>query len=337
MINIVLAINDNFVGQAAALIISIHKNTRKDAQIRINIIHSTVTQQHQDIMKAMVKDMENISELNFVDISKVATNDVLDKCLYKTNSWSYISLETFYRLFIPILFPQYDKVLYLDSDTIVCDDLTELYNTDIKNFYVGAVSEPKYFFKSVIVLNNKRMEMKDYLEKKLNITNESYFNAGVLLLNLDEMRRYNIQEKALNFLFTKYPFMFQDQCVLNSVVTGKVKFLDKKYNVYYKQLLLNATVTIIHFTGSIKPWNNNKQNKWFEEYWKYFKLTPFYNEKQEELYLEFKSCYPKKSFIKIVLGKHRYRIKIFHRTFSINPSLYRRSKKKLLSLLSIKK
>lgn len=336
-LNIVLAINDQYIGQASALIMSIHKNSKKDSSIKINILHSTVTKQHQDIMKDMVKNMDNISELNFVDISNIVTNDILDKYMYKVDSWNYISPESFYRLFIPNIFPQYDKVLYLDSDVIVCEDLTELYNINIDNVYVGAVSELRSFFNLVLTIDNTKFEMEDYLVKKLNILNKSYFNAGILLLNLDKMRMDNIQEKALNFLFTKGPFVFQDQCVLNSVFTNKVKFIDKKYNVYYKQLLFNATVTIIHFTGSMKPWNSCKQNKWFEQYWKYFKLTPFYNEKQEKLYLQFKSDYSKKKFIKILLGRHKYRIKIFHHTFSINPTLYRKSKKKILSLLCIKK
>ena len=63
---------------------------------------------------------------------------ILDKYLYP----NYITSESFYRLFMPAIFSQYDKMLYLDSDTIVCKDLSQLYNNDIDNFYAGVIKEP---------------------------------------------------------------------------------------------------------------------------------------------------------------------------------------------------
>ncbi len=84
MMNIVLAINDNFVGQASALIMSIYKNSKKDSEIRINILHSDVTQKHQDIIKDMVKDMENILEVNFIDMKQFVSNKTLDKFMHGT-------------------------------------------------------------------------------------------------------------------------------------------------------------------------------------------------------------------------------------------------------------
>ncbi len=179
MINIVLAINDNFVGQASALIMSIHKNAKKDSSIRINILHSDVTQGHQDIVKNMIKDMKNISDLNFVDMKQFVSNKNLDKFMHGT-ALAHLTPEAYYRLFIPTIFSHYDKVLYLDSDLIVCKDLTELYNTNIDNLYVAAISESQYFFKSTLMLNNKRIKTYDYLANNLNIHDKSYFNSGVM-------------------------------------------------------------------------------------------------------------------------------------------------------------
>lgn len=338
MMNIVLSINDNFVEQASALIMSIHKNSKEDSSIRINILHSDVTQEHQDIIKDMVKNMENILEINFIDMKQFVSNKTLEEFMPGGDS-AYISSETFYRLFIPTIFHQHDKILYLDTDLIVCDDLTGLYNTDIKDFYVGAVSEPKYFFKFTLAVNNKKIKIADYLVNKLNIHNKAYFNAGVMLLNLDKIRKDNIQEKSITFLSKNYPFVFVDQDVLNSIFHGKVKFLDRKYNVFYTIFPANNMPSILHFPGAEKPWNYYKKNEGFELYWKYFKLTHFYNEKQGKLYLKFKNGYQKNKFIKIVIGKHKWRIRIFHHTFSIAPKyveFYRRSKKKLLSVLSTK-
>ena len=339
MMNIILAINDQYVVQASALIMSIHKNLRKDASIIINIIHSTVTQEHQDIIKNMVKDMDNILEVKFVDMKQFIANKTLYKFLPGGNS-AYTTPEVYYRLFIQTVFQEYDKALYLDSDLIVCDDLSELYNTDIKDFYAAAVHEQKSFFKSALELNNKTIEMEDYLVNKLNITDSSYFNSGVMLLNLDKMRKNNVQEKFLDFLYKKYPFFFCDQCVLNSILHGKVKFLDRKYNVAYSNFNANNVISIIHFAGLNKPWNCYKKNEGFELYWKYFKLTPFYNEKEEKVYLKLKSKYLKKKFIKIVLGKKCYRVKLFGYSFRISSKIvnfYRKSKQNIFSLWYNKK
>ena len=335
MINIVLATNDKFIKQAATTVMSIHKNSKKDSLIGINILHSDITQKNQNIMKDMVKDMENISELNFVDMKQFVTKNFFDKYLVEED---YISSETYYRLFIPNIFSQYDKVLYLDSDIVVCEDLTELYNTDIDNLYAGVVSVYKYFFKKVLNLNNDKIISEEYLANKLNILNKTYFNAGVLLLNLNEMRKDNIKEKSFKFLFENYPLLYQDQDILNSLFNNKIKFLDRRYNVYYRHFLYNKPTTILHFAGSQKPWNFYKLNEGFELYWKYFKLTPFYNETEEKLYSDLKRNSPKKKKnIKIILGRQRYRFKIFHNSFSINPSFYRKGKKKILSLIPKRK
>ncbi len=328
MINIVLAINDQFVEQAAALIMSIYKNSKKDSLVRINIIHSTVTKEHQDIMKNMVKDMENISELNFVDMTKFVTNVFLDKFLDKS-AVKHMSIETYYRLFIPTVFPQYDKVLYLDSDLIVYEDLTELYNIDINDFYAGVISEGPAFFKSSFGVDGKKIKMEDYLVEKLNIHDKTYFNSGIMLLNLDKMRKDNIQEKALSFLFKNYPLAFCDQCVLNSILNGKVKFLDRKYNVFSSYSDKNVP-SILHFAGPKKPWNYFKQNEYFEKYWDYFKLTPFYNKEDHgKLYLSLKKGYINTPFFKVRLEKHHYKIRILFFHFTVN--------KKYLSLLCTKK
>ena len=336
-LNIVLATNEKYLKPTATLIMSIDKNSKKNSSIKIHILHSTITQKKQEIIKDMVKNTENISEINFIDMKQFISDNFFDKFI-DTTCLKHINQETYYRLFISEIFPQYDKILYLDVDTIVCEDLTSLYNTNIDNLYVGAVSVYKSFFKNIFILKNKKTIMKDYLKSKLNILNNSYFNAGVLLLNLAEMRKDNFQEKALSFLFKKYPLVYMDQDILNSVCKDKVKFLDRRYNVYYRHFLHNKPTTILHFAGEQKPWNFYKLNEGFELYWKYFKLTPFYNEREEKLYLKLRDVPPKEEKnIKIILGRKKYRIKIFHHTFSINPSFYRRSKQKLLSLVCTKK
>ena len=315
-INIALAINDQYIGQASALIISIHKNLKEGRFVRINILHSTVTEQHQDIIKNMVKDFNNISELNFIDMKQFTSNEILDKYLYP----NYITSESFYRLFMPAIFPQYDKMLYLDSDTIVCKDLSQLYNNDIDNFYAGVIKEPISSLEYNTFFDNERITNKSYITKKLQINPKDYFNSGVLLLNLKKLRQDKIQEKFFEYLLNKSPFRYPDQDVLNIVLYKKVKFLDILYNLTSPEHNNEnqKRAVIVHFTGEKKPWIFYKRKETFEQYWKYFKLTPFYKDKEKELYLSLTSGYLDKPFIKIREEKNHYKIKVFFFHFTIN-------------------
>src|SRR3989442_9584076 len=82
-----------------------------------------------------------------------------------------------YRLFLPELLPEVDRILYLDIDTIVADSLTPLLELDLSSFYVGAVT-------NVFQPNHVRRPAALGLAGP-----EVYFNSGVLLFNLGEMRR----------------------------------------------------------------------------------------------------------------------------------------------------
>ena len=317
-INIALAINNQYVGQVSALIMSIHKNLKEGRFVRINILHSTVTEQHQDIMKNMVKDFDNISELNFIDMKQFTSNEYLDKYMYKSKDYNYISPETLYRLFIPDIFPQYDKILYLDSDMIVCDNLTDLYETDITKVYVAAIKVSNKFLEGEIIFNNKKLYIKDYIKNNLHIDPATYFNAGVLLLNLNKLRQDNIQEKMFQLVTGETIFRFLDQDILNISFYKNSKLIDNQYNFKCRDYTTTHKVTILHFAGKNKPWNYFKQDEFFEKYWDYFKLTPFYNKKEEQLYLKLTNWYKNKKFIKTREEKNHYKIRILFLHFTIN-------------------
>mgnify|MGYP002511525354 CR=1 FL=1 len=76
-----------------------------------------------------------------VKVEFIFLKDTIEKIKAKFHLRDYYSIETYYRFFIPNMFPQYDKVLYLDCDIAVLGDIAELYNTDISDCLLGAVSE----------------------------------------------------------------------------------------------------------------------------------------------------------------------------------------------------
>lgn len=178
---------------------------------------------------------------------------------------SHISTPTYYRLLLPQLLPECDKCIYIDGDTIACDDLVNLYAIDLNDNYLGAVEALIYY------------EESDYHRNRLEIPEKHpfiYFNAGVLLMNLKKMREDHLVPRFLELV--NKTFESQDQDILNLVCYGKIQSISPSYNVmtrYHKwekmrfeeimgQEAANAYIqatkcpTIIHYADKIKPWNN---------------------------------------------------------------------------------
>ena len=94
---------------------------------------------------------KNIS-IEFVDL-----NYYIDSIKEKLYTRDYYSKATYFRLFLPNLYPQYDKVLYLDSDIILNDDIAKLYNINIKDNLLGAVPDEVIRFTPVFSEYSERV------------------------------------------------------------------------------------------------------------------------------------------------------------------------------------
>lgn len=220
----------------------------------------------------LIKKYQNV-DLTFVNM-KNAFSDIEMQI-------PHITSPTFYRLKIAELFPQYEKALYIDIDTIVLQDLTELYETDLGENYIGGVHSAAY------VINEKNT--KQYFDSIGMPDMKYYINAGVILWNLKQIRKEDITSRLLAMCKNQYRFMDQD--IINLVCYGKIKHLDFKYNVmtsfksrfldvpelcqkvydfYGKENVENAIAhpVIIHYVSSAKPWNNKEI--WLGKYWRYY-------------------------------------------------------------------
>ena len=182
----------------------------------------------------------------------------------------YYSKETYYRIFIPNLFPQYKKILYLDCDITVIGDISELYNTHIHGFYVGAAQEE--VMQTYEVFGN-------YVEKAVGIDCKNYFNAGILLINCRRWRNKFIAEKFVDLL-KRYKFrVVQDEDYLNVLCKGHVRSISLGWNktAYKNDAFDDKDLRLIHWKINWRPWKY--KNVLYEEYfWKYAKMTDFYDQ-----------------------------------------------------------
>lgn len=140
---------------------------------------------------------------------------------FRRHDYSRWSPVIFYRIFACNIFPDVDKMLYLDSDTVIHDDLSAMYATDLGEYALGGVRDMARVDKSDSTAGNYVRGFKEkYLRHGL------YINSGVLLLNMPRMR-----ECMPQLLATDVPLKYPDQDILNAGLDGMILELPLRYNI----------------------------------------------------------------------------------------------------------
>lgn len=203
---------------------------------------------------------------------------------------SYWPIEVWYRVALPVLLPdEIKRILYLDVDVIVNENLNEMYDMSLEDcIFVGCHDYvmPKEISEKQAIL----------FQDELSSVEFKYFNSGVLLMNLDCMRKEDAFHKIVKMALEKSDYLVApDQDVLNYMYWNRTKYVDRwKYNFYarlafkeekgYEWAKENAS--IIHYAGH-KPWDNKALHFETERiWWEYAKKTPFYTELLEEFVLQ---------------------------------------------------
>ena len=129
IIPIFYACDDNFIKYTAVSIRSLIDNADSSRSYHIHILNTTVSQAH--IEEILVMQTPNV-RISFEDVTQYA-----DKLQGKLPIRDYYTKTTYFRLFIPDMFPEYEKAIYIDSDTVVPGNVAELFDHDLKDNYVG--------------------------------------------------------------------------------------------------------------------------------------------------------------------------------------------------------
>ena len=261
-IPIFFAVDDEYIPFLAVALQSLIENSKKENYYLIKILYTNITEENQNKIKKY--EAENIN-IEFVFLSYYI-NKVKDK-LYTRD---YYSKTTYFRLFIPDLYPQFDKVLYLDSDIVILSDVADLYNEDMESNLLAAA--PDDVIQTIEVF-------REYAEKVVGVaTYKNYFNAGILLMNLDELRKFKFQEKFLYLLETVKFSVAQDQDYLNRLCKGRVKLLENTWDrmPIGGDIINRDELHIIHYNLAFKPWHF--EDILYKEYfWKYAQKTEYFD------------------------------------------------------------
>lgn len=259
-INICFGINDKYCQHCACTIASILYNSNPKDKYTFYIISNFISEQN----KMMIKSLTHIRDFK---IQFLIADMTEYKYLWQNND---LGISTFFR-FKAFEWLNLDKVLYLDADIIVRDDIGILYNIDITDYYGAGVED--------IISKSKLNEF--------NLPPETtYINAGVLLINLKKCRQDHMVEKLVEFVNKPWEKAMNDQEIINILWNGKIKLVDLIWNCmysynntyedksYYNSMAQNPA--IMHYITANKPWIAGSTPHLKHEYFKYLKLTPYY-------------------------------------------------------------
>ncbi len=193
----------------------------------------------------------------------------------------HVSRTTLAKFDLGELLPEVDKVLYIDGDALVRQDLTEYYSTELGENVMAATADVGYPYPYAVEIMGEE---------------KYYINAGVMLLNLALMRRENMAErllKAREEVPARWKLMDQD--VFNYVCRGRIIYKPVRYNYLIRSVRLKRSVeyvnaifgtqyeslrqveedaVIIHMNSSVKPWdyvNVPTSDLWAH----YYHLSPY--------------------------------------------------------------
>lgn len=239
--------DDTYVPMLMVALNSIKKYSNINNDYIINIVYSNLSEKSK---QKLIKFNDNNFKINFVDISTKLSGSV------QFHVRDYYSITTYFRLFLPNMFKEIDKALYLDCDIVVKTDIANLFNIDIKDNLLGAVPDEAI---------NKIYEFLVYANDYLGINAQDYFNAGILIMNFKALREFNFEEKFINLINQIKFTIAQDQDYLNVICKDHVKYLDLSWNkMPLDKSLDDNEVNLIHYNLNFKPWRYKGIN--YEEY-----------------------------------------------------------------------
>lgn len=273
-VNIVFSSDDNYAQHTAVAMASILLNTSNPAKIRFFIIDDGITDDKKSKIKGTAESLQ--STVEFITVK--------NKQLMQGFVSGEISRACYFRIDIPNILPaEVTKVIYLDCDLLLYDDIQILWNTDIGDYPLAAVCDYG-------IMASKRLRRQK--AKCIGLPYKAdYFNSGVLIMNLDAWRKVDYSSKVIEIVQNN-KFPNHDQDALNKVFMNNWYVLPLRWNVIppvfnlfmkiLKSELLRKNAVeakknpaIFHYAGGYKAWEYKLYQGFNDQYYKYLSYTDF--------------------------------------------------------------
>ncbi len=241
-IPVFFTIDDGYAPFLAVALRSAIANSSPGRQYRAIVLHEDLSEENIRRLSALARDNFKI---DFMPMGK-GLESITDRMSNRLRC-DYFTLTIYFRLFIPALFPQYEKGIYIDSDVVIPGDIAELFDIDTGDCLIGACADRSVADVPPIV---------NYMENAVGVRANEYINSGVLLLNMKALRECELDNRFLTLL-NRYHVdcIAPDQDYLNAMCNGKIHYLPECWDAMPNEdrpPLSDAK--LIHYNLFSKPW-----------------------------------------------------------------------------------
>ena len=273
-INIVFACDSNYAQHVTVAMMSILKNTTDPARIVFYLMDDQIDIAVKKKIRASIEQAHAAIHFCEVAADQFASFFVSGQ----------LSRASYFRLEMGHLLPRaVEKVIYLDCDLLVLDDIAALWEYDMGGHPLAAVMDLG------IMASGKDWRGK---QKQLGFSkNDSYFNAGVLMVNLKVWREHDYGRQAEQ-LAASHAYRHHDQDALNALFHRNWQTVPLRWNVIppvwylflkilrrrdFRCLAVEARrhISILHYAGGYKPWEYDAHAAFNAKYYEYLRQTEF--------------------------------------------------------------
>lgn len=257
--------DNNYAPYLGVALYSLLKNSSLKYNYDIIICENTVSETNKDKLLKLCNGKNNCS-IRFIDMNKLIS-------MLHVEAAEHISLNSYAKVFVMSeIFSDYDKILSLDSDTLILKDVSPIFDTDMEGKAIAAVKDA---YLQVSIKRgfhaDKRLNYKPVKDcyKGTEIDVDNYFNVGVILYDLNYCRVNNCFEKTVKTCNENPIMIYMEQDILNMVFKQNWKPLNLYWNGMSPYSIVPKagdfpedyeksvrTAAIIHFLGGNKPWED---------------------------------------------------------------------------------
>jgi lipopolysaccharide biosynthesis glycosyltransferase len=264
VIPVFFATDDGYAPYLSVSLESLIENASAGNLYDVTVLYHDVTEETRQRLQSMATDTVHI---RFFPIDQEHLKTVqTDKNKLR---FDYVTMTIYYRLFIAEMFPQLDKALYIDADTVITTDIAELYALDLNDNLVAAVHDN---------FISGHPETSDYVTDALGFPVHDYVNSGVLVMNLRELREQHFASFFSGLLTTYHvQSIAADQDYLNVICHDRILKLGPEWNTMMAEgEALTHDPKIIHYNLFGKPWNYRDAPN-ADYFWDYAERSPYYS------------------------------------------------------------
>lgn len=265
-ITVAFASDDGYAPYLLVAVSSLLHHVPQERSCHIVVMDGGISAYYKDRLQEVVDASHPQAKLRYLAVADLDAQ--LDAFFARrgrkgrVTAWSY---TTYYRLFLSSMLPEYSRLLYLDVDVLVCDDICTIFDADMQGKSVGTVQD-------VCLCCDEHLEAERRAMVRCGHDMSRYFNAGVMLIDLDKWRQTSNFIDKVEETFCALPHLvFPDQDILNYMFRDDMVSFEKRWNfltpqletasldcaasTYRDAIVAEGLFGIIHYAG-IKPWKD---------------------------------------------------------------------------------